>query len=158
MVAGCPPAPRAMPEFYDVKTYDPRESLGYVVTLVRRRLLDLLEPDFAVLGLTSVQAIVLMGLGTGIASTAADFCRTIQHDPGAMTRVVDRLEKTGLLRRVRAPEDRRAHRLELTDAGRKMLPAIKAAAVRASNHMLRDFSRAEAQQLITSLKRLLEAA
>jgi DNA-binding MarR family transcriptional regulator len=147
-----------MPEFYDVKTYDPRESLGYLVTLVRRRLLDLLEPDFAALGLTSVQAIVLMGLGTGIASTAADFCRTIQHDPGAMTRVIDRLEKMGLVRRVRAPEDRRALRLELTDAGRKMLPAIKAAAVRASNHMLRGFSRSEAQQLIGSLKRLLEVA
>jgi DNA-binding MarR family transcriptional regulator len=146
-----------MPEFYDVKTYDPRESLGYLVTLVRRRLLDLLEPDFTALGLTSVQAIVLMGLGTGIASTAADFCRTIQHDPGAMTRVIDRLEKMGLVRRVRAPEDRRALRLELTDTGRKMLPAIKAAAVRASNHMLRDFSRDEAQRLIASLKRLLEA-
>lgn len=147
-----------MAEFYDVKSYDPRESLGYLVTLVRRRLLDLLEPDFAALGLTSVQAIVLMGLGTGIASTAADFCRTIQHDPGAMTRLIDRLEKTGLVRRVRTPEDRRALRLELTDTGRKMLPAIKAAAVRASNHMLRDFSRPEAQQLIASLKRLLEAA
>jgi DNA-binding MarR family transcriptional regulator len=147
-----------MPEFYDVRTYDPRESLGYLVTLVRRRLLDLLEPDFAALGLTSVQAIVLMGLGTGIASTAANFCRTMQHDPGAMTRVLDRLEKTGLLRRVRAPEDRRALKLELTDAGREMLPDIKAAAVRASNHMLRGFSRPEAQNLIASLKRLLEDA
>ncbi|MDA8107329.1 MAG: MarR family transcriptional regulator [Betaproteobacteria bacterium] len=143
-------------DFYDVKSYDPRESLGYLVALVRRRLLDLLEPDFEALGLTSVQAIVLMGLGTGIASTAADFCKTIQHDPGAMTRVIDRLEKTGLVRRVRAPDDRRAHKLELTESGRKMLPAIKSAAVHASNHMLRRLSHAEAHQLIASLKRLLE--
>ncbi|HVC12528.1 MAG TPA: MarR family transcriptional regulator [Burkholderiales bacterium] len=147
-----------MADFYDAKTYDPRESLGYLVALVRRRLLDLVEPDFEALGLTSVQAIVLMGLGTGIASTAADFCKTIQHDPGAMTRLIDRLEKTGLVRRVRAPEDRRSHKLELTDAGRKTLPAIKAAAVRASNHMLRGFSHAEARQLVASLKRLLEDA
>ncbi len=147
-----------MADFYDPKSYDPRESLGYLVTLVRRRLLDLVEPDFAALGLTSVQAIVLMGLGTGIASTAADVCKTIQHDPGAMTRVIDRLEQMDLVRRVRAPEDRRSLKLELTDAGRKSLPAIKSAAVRASNHMLRGFTHAEARQLIASLKRLLEDA
>ena len=147
-----------MADFYDPKTYDPRESLGYLVTLVRRRLLDLVEPDFTALGLTSVQAIVLMGLGSGIASTAADFCKTIQHDPGAMTRVLDRLEEMGLVRRVRTPEDRRALKLELTEPGRKALPALKSSAVRASNHMLRGFSRTEAQHLIALLKRLLEDA
>lgn len=145
-----------MADFYDVRSYNPRESLGYLVTLVRRRLLDLVEPEFAALGLTPVQAIILMGLDAGVGDTAADLCKTMQHDPGAMTRVLDHLERTGLLRRVRLPADRRAQKLELTAAGRKTLPAIKSAAVRASNRMLSGFSRSEAQQLIGYLKRLLE--
>jgi DNA-binding MarR family transcriptional regulator len=145
-----------MADFYDVKTYNPRESLGYLVTLVRRRLLDLVEPEFAALDLTPVQAIILMGLDAGVAGTAADLCKTMQHDPGAMTRVLDHLERRGLLRRVRLPADRRAQKLELTAAGRKTLPAIKSAAVRASNRMLSGFSRSEGQQLIGYLKRLLE--
>lgn len=145
-----------MSDFYHVENYDPREGIGYLVTVVRRRLLDLLEPDFAALGLTPAQAIVLMGVGSGVATTAADICKSTQHDPGAMTRLIDRLEHMGLLRRVRAPEDRRALRLELTDRGRRMLPAITAAAVRASNHVLRRFTHAEARQLIGSLKKLLE--
>ena len=146
-----------MADFYDVRNYDPRESLGYLVTMVRRRLLDLVEPDFAQLGLTPVQAIIVMGLDAGVADTAADLCKTMQHDPGAMTRVLDQLEERGLVRRVRLAGDRRAQKLELTAAGRKALPAIKSAAVRASNRMLSGFSRGEAQQLIGYLKRLLEA-
>lgn len=145
-----------MADFYDVKTYNPRESLGYLVTLVRRRLLDLVEPEFAALALTPVQAIILMGLDAGVAGTAADLCKTMQHDPGAMTRVLDQLEQSGLLRRVRLAGDRRAQKLELTAAGRKTLPAIKSAAVHASNRMLSGFSRSEAQQLLGFLKRLLE--
>ncbi|HXZ53100.1 MAG TPA: MarR family winged helix-turn-helix transcriptional regulator [Burkholderiales bacterium] len=145
-----------MADFYDVKTYDPRGSLGYLVTLVRRRLLDLVEPEFAALGLTPVQAIIVMGLDAGVADTAADLCKTMQHDPGAMTRVLDQLEERGLVRRVRLAGDRRAQKLELTATGRKALPAIKSAAVRASNRMLSGFSRSEAQQLIGYLKRLLE--
>jgi len=145
-----------MADFYDVRNYDPRESLGYLVTMVRRRLLDLVEPDFAQLGLTPVQAIIVMGLDAGVADTAADLCKTMQHDPGAMTRVLDQLEERGLVRRVRLAGDRRAQKLELTATGRKALPAIKSAAVRASNRMLSGFSRSEAQQLIGYLKRLLE--
>ncbi|HXZ50822.1 MAG TPA: MarR family transcriptional regulator [Burkholderiales bacterium] len=145
-----------MADFYDVKTYNPRESLGYLLTMVRRRLLDLVEPEFAALGLTPVQAIILMGLDAGVAGTAADLCKTMQHDPGAMTRVLDQLEQAGLLRRVRLAGDRRAQKLELTAAGRKALPAIKAAAVHGSNRMLSGFSRSDAQQLIGYLKRLLE--
>ena len=97
--------------FYDPRAFDPREGIGYLLTRVRRRLLDLLEPDFAALGLTPIQAIVMMGLGIGAAQTATDFCKNLQYDPGAMTRVVDRLVTMGLVRRVRLPHDRRAIKL-----------------------------------------------
>lgn len=147
-----------MVDFYDASTYKPRESIGYLIMLVRHRLLDLLDPDLQALGITAVQAIVLMGLSSGLAGTAAEFCKRLRHDPGAMTRVIDRLELMGLLRRTRTPNDRRALKLELTDAGERILPALRSAAVRASNHMLRDFTRAEAEQLVAYLKRLVKDA
>lgn len=145
-----------MPDFYTDANYEPRESLGYLLALVRHRLHDLLAPDLAALDLNVVQAIVIVGLGSGLASTAAELCKSLRHDPGAMTRIVDRLEKMGLLRRVRAPHDRRALKLELTEAGARILPELRSAAVRASNRMLVGFSQAEAQQLIGYLKRLLD--
>jgi DNA-binding MarR family transcriptional regulator len=146
-----------MAGFYSVESFEPHEGLGYLLALVRRRALDLIEPELAPLGLTAVQAIVILGIASGT-TTAAGFSRLLQHDPGAMTRVVDRLEKAGYLRRVRNPGDRRSSQLELTDAGRKALPKLRGAAVKVFNHMLRHFSNAEAKQLIGYLKRLAEDA
>jgi DNA-binding MarR family transcriptional regulator len=146
-----------MAGFYSVESFQPHEGLGYLLAVVRRRALDLLEPELAPLGLTAVQAIVILGIAGGT-TTAAGFSRLLQHDPGAMTRVVDRLEKAGYLRRVRNPGDRRSAHLELTDAGRKALPKLRGVAVKVFNHMLRRFSNAEARQLIGYLKRLAEDA
>jgi DNA-binding MarR family transcriptional regulator len=140
--------------FYDVKTFDPHEGIGYLVTRVRRRALDLIEPEISALGLTVVQAIVILGTGGRSTATAADFCRNMQYDPGAMTRVIDHLERAGYLRRVKHASDRRAQALELTDSGRKILVPIKTAFVGAMNRMLRGFTRAEAVQLTGYLKRL----
>jgi DNA-binding MarR family transcriptional regulator len=143
-----------MGDFYSIDNFEPREGLGYLLALARKRALELLEPEFAPLGLTSVQAIVIVGIANGT-RTAAEFCRLLQHNPGAMTRVVDRLEKAGYVLRVRDRADRRSVRLELTPAGRKVLPKLRGAAVKVFNTMLHGFSHAEARQLISSLKRLV---
>jgi DNA-binding MarR family transcriptional regulator len=142
-----------MNAFYSDDSFEPREGLGYLLALARKRALELLEPEIAPLGLTSVQAIVIVGIAAGT-RTAGGFCKLLQHDPGAMTRVIDRLEKAGYVLRVRDPGDRRRARLELTSAGRKVLPKLRSGAVKVFNHMLRGFSRAEAKLLIAYLKRL----
>ena len=55
-----------------------------------------------------MQFAVLKHLAEGSARTAADLCRFLQYDTGAMTRILDRLEQKGLVRRERSREDRRA--------------------------------------------------
>jgi DNA-binding MarR family transcriptional regulator len=147
-----------MAEFYSVDNLELKGGLGYLIALARKRSIELLDAEFAPLGLTSIQAFVLVGVAHEVTRTAAGFCKVLEHDPGAMTRVVDRLEKAGYLRRVRAAEDRRSVRLELTPAGRRILPKLKGGAAKAFNHMLRGFSRAEANELIRLLKRLTEDA
>ncbi len=47
---------------------------------------------------------------------------------GAITKLVDRLEGQGLLRRAADPSDGRAQHLTLTDAGRALVPRLAAAA------------------------------
>ena len=147
-----------MAGYYDVRNFDPNEGLGYLVGHVRARLLEALENELAPLELSALQAIVIVKTALGEESHAAAFCRDLRYDPGAMTRLLDRLEKRGFLRRVRSPHDRRAIRLELTEKGRAALPRIKAAAVTVFNRFLRGFSRAEAEQLVDYLRRLLANA
>ncbi len=82
----------------------------------------------------------------------------MSYDPGAMTRMLDRLERKGLVRRVRCPKDRRKVIVELTDDGKAAYPKLIAAAVRTINHFLRGFTKADAHQLETLLKRMLANA
>lgn len=147
-----------MPGYYDVRDFDPHEGLGYLVGHVRSKLLQALEDELAPLELSGPQAIVILKTALGEGATAASFCRDLQYDPGAMTRMLDRLEKRGYLRRVRSPRDRRAIHLELTDKGRAALPRMKVAAVTVFNRFLRGFSRDEAGELIGYLKRLMANA
>jgi len=77
---------------------------------------------------------------------------------GAMTRMIDRLEQRGLLKRVRVADDRRTMKLQLTDEGKALYPTMRASAMEVINGLLRGFTKAEARQLEDFLKRMLENA
>lgn len=68
------------------------------------------------LDFTFSQYITLKRLSQG-ASSAGELARAVEIHPGAMTRLLDQLEKRGLVRRLADPEDRRALKVELTEEG-----------------------------------------
>jgi DNA-binding MarR family transcriptional regulator len=90
--------------------------------------------------------------------SAAQLCKDISYDGGAMTRMVDRLEAKGLISRRRCPEDRRLVKLELTEAGLAAIPKLRECSVRVLNHLMRGFTQAEARQLEGFLTRMLQNA
>ena len=51
----------------------------------------------------------------------SDIAQRLILSPGGATKVIDRLEKMGCIRRVPDPEDRRATILELTSVGRRAI-------------------------------------
>jgi len=75
-----------------------------------------------------------------------------------MTRMLDRLERRGLVRRVAHPNDRRASNLELTAEGNDVYPMLRASAMKVLNGFLAGFSQDEARQLERLLQRMLENA
>ena len=143
---------------YTPESFKPQDSLGYLVGNLRRALLEELDKAFAPHGVTAPQAIVMFQIANGVAEHAADFCRNLRYDPGAMTRLLDRLEGKGLVRRVRNAQNRRNVRIELTPAGLAALPHLSAAAFQVFDIFLRGFTKAETRQLFGLLKRLLENA
>ena len=96
-----------------------------------------------------------MRLSEDDVGSAAGLCRGVSYDPGAMTRMIDRLEKKGLVRRVRRADDRRKVDLELTAEGKAVRPKLIAAVVKVLNHRLRGFTKPEAQQFTEFLRRML---
>jgi len=143
---------------FDPQTFKPQDSLGYLIGNLRRALLEELDKVFAPHDVTAPQAIVMFQIANGVAEHAADFCRNLRYDPGAMTRLLDRLEAKGLVRRVRSSKNRRNVRVELTPAGNAALPHLGTAAFEVFDLFLRGFSKAETRQMFGFLKRMLANA
>jgi DNA-binding MarR family transcriptional regulator len=143
-----------MTGIYDPKTYKPRESVGFLMQRARVQILDDLDRELEPLGITAAQYIILVRLSEGGVGSATGLCSG-GYDPGAMTRMIDRLEKKGLVRRVRRADDRRKVDVELTAEGKAVRPKLIAAVVKVLNHRLRGFTKAEVHQLADFLRRMI---
>jgi len=97
----------------------PRESLGALLSLVRAELVRAIEAELSAsdIDLRFTQFQILKRLNNLGPMMATELARGIELDAGAMTRQLDQLERRGLLRRSPHQQDRRALRIELTDAG-----------------------------------------
>jgi DNA-binding MarR family transcriptional regulator len=147
-----------MQPIYATETFRPSQAIGAHIALARRTIVEAIDAELAPLDISHAQWIVVMLLGDGAASTAAELCKILIYDPGAMTRLLDRLEKKGVLRRMRAANDRRAVRLELTADGSKLYPRILEALVQVYNRLLRGFTKSEVRQLEQLLTRMADNA
>jgi len=147
-----------MQPIYEIETFRPSQAIGAYIGRARRTIVEAIDRELAPLDISHAQWIVIMMLGDGAASTAGELCKILIYDPGAMTRLLDRLEKKGVLRRVRTQDDRRTVRLELTADGSKLYPRILQALVQVFNRLLHGFSKSEVQQLELLLKRMVANA
>lgn len=147
-----------MQPIYDIENFRPSQAVGAHIGRARRTIVEAINQELAPLDISHAQWIVVLMLGDGAAGTAAELCKILIYDPGAMTRLLDRLEKKGVLRRMRIKGDRRAVRLELTPEGAKLYPRIVQALVQVFNRLLRGFSAGEVQQLERLLGRMVANA
>ena len=131
-------------------------SVGYLLGRARASLLSGIDAELAPFGLNAMQYAVLKHLAEGNARTAADLCRAMYYDTGSMTRILDRLEEKGLLRRERCREDRRVVFLKVAPAGRAQLPRLRAAGSRVLEHHLAGFEPVEMENLKAYLGRMIE--
>jgi MarR family multiple antibiotic resistance transcriptional regulator len=147
---------------YDVATYQPASCVGQLMYRVRAAQMSALDealaqdPDLAALEVSAAQYVIISVLAKRGVDSAAQLCKDLSYDAGAMTRMIDRLEAKGLISRRRCPEDRRLVKLELTEAGLAALPKLRACSVRVLNHFLRGFSSEEARQLEGFMVRMLQ--
>lgn len=147
-----------MSAIYDVKNFQPSTSVGYLLNRVRSALLATLDDELAAFDVTGAQYAIMAHLAFGMADSPSQICQVISYDPGAMTRMVDRLEAKGLIRRVPHPQDRRALNLELTEEGRSTFPKLLERVVGVLNRFLRGFTKSEVRQLSDLLQRMLSNA
>lgn len=142
---------------YDVKNFHSANSVGYLLKVSHTQMVAGAESIFAPHGISFVQWIALLKLSEGQAQTASDLCRTMCHDNGAVTRMLDQLEERGYVSRQRSVQDRRVVTLALTPAGEQQVAILKPKFVDALNTVLGDFSKTEFSELTRLLNKLLLA-
>ncbi len=144
-------------EFYSAHGYCAEESVGYLMKRVMLSIIYQADKRLDEHGLTSAQWGPLLRLRSTGGSTVAELARWLQTDAGAMTRLLDRLEKKGLCKRVRSTEDRRVVQVELTPDGEAAIEEVPAVLAEVMNAHLTGFSKSEWQALKTYLQRMLKA-
>ena len=141
------------PDFYDAANYTPEESVSYLMKGALQAFYKSTDSEMQRFDLTGRQWAPLLLIAKGCCDTVASCARASYSDSGAMTRMLDRLETKGLIRRIRSVVDRRVVNLELTDAGRAISEQIPIYLVKVLNQHLRGFDAAELTQLKTLLRR-----
>ena len=130
-------------------------SLGLMFRQVRDAMWARVERELAAAGhdLTFSQYITLKTLGSGRAGVS-ELARAAQLHPGAMTRLLDKLEAQGLVARVVDPQDRRALHVDLTESGRALWDTVSDCGRRVHARAMQGLDDAEQARLMDLLIRV----
>jgi DNA-binding MarR family transcriptional regulator len=134
---------------------DPHRAVGRLIKLVFSSIVRRIDQRMQTLGLTAMQWEPVLLLSLKGVDTVAALARESQVNCSAMTRMLDRLEQKGLVKRRRSDEDRRVVHLELTAKGSEVAQKLMPIVIDEMKHHLRDFSPEEIATLTKFLARML---
>jgi DNA-binding MarR family transcriptional regulator len=147
-----------MTERSAIRDYDQEARVGRLLNRVKSGLEEAMDRELAPCDLTAAQYVVMSILASGRAESSAEICKEIVYDPGAMTRMLDRLEQKNLIRRIYTRgEDRRKVKLELTEQGRNLFPDAKTRAGALMERIMGPLSATELAQLEKILTRMADS-
>jgi DNA-binding MarR family transcriptional regulator len=134
------------------------EGVGRLVLRVGREMRTLFERRLADLGITAQQAELLHRVHRQGDVSPNDLTHLLMTDNAGVTRLVDRLEAKGLIARRASPEDGRSVVLELTRAGRALIPRVARQAKAQKRLLFGDLAAADERKLKELLRRVLANA
>ncbi len=133
------------------------QSLGYLFNYVARLFARAHATCLEQHGVTIGQWAVLMFLWAEDGLTQTALSRQVAIEDATMVRTIDRMERDGLVRRVRNPHDRRQLNIFLTDKGRSLRDVLVPCALAVNATTVQDFTDAEQHQLQAFLHRMTAA-
>ncbi|OXI91674.1 MarR family transcriptional regulator [Burkholderia sp. AU33423] len=140
---------------YDPENIALETSLGYYLSKAKQALVERMDRALEPLDLTAQQIGVILLLSRGYARTPFELSRKMSYDSGSMTRMLDRLERKGLVARSRSEQDRRMIELTLTERGAEAARALPSLIATALNAQLDGFSADELATLTGLLQRFI---
>lgn len=133
---------------------DVSKSIGFLLAKAYQRACALYKEKFGDYGLTPQQFGLLRFLWEEDGLTQVELSSRSQIDRTTIGGLIDRLEQSGLLKRLPHPEDRRAYRVSLTDAGRHLEQELNPLAEELHRAILEPLSQDEIVTLTAILQKL----
>ncbi|NEW85263.1 MAG: MarR family transcriptional regulator [Mariniphaga sp.] len=136
--------------------YDFDKSLGKITGLVSRAIGHRLEEKLAQHGikLTAAQWSIISLLHKKTDQTQKDIAVFLELDKVMVKRLIDQLEKTGLLTRRVSHTDRRANYVNLTESGIALYHIVSSDAEEALNVAYKNITENEHNQVFSVLERI----
>ncbi|MGV4980999.1 MarR family winged helix-turn-helix transcriptional regulator [Streptomyces sp. NRAIS4] len=139
------------------KTSGLHDHLGYWLRRLSDEVHSRFEAELARHDVTVSQWGVMISVFHGHDTTKA-VAAHMDIDPGAVSRLVDRLMAKGLIRREPDPSSRRTVRLVLTDQGQALVPVLAELADHNDNRYFGSLDAGQRRQLEQWIRRLLGEA
>lgn len=140
---------------YTNKNFAPTKSAGFLINKARNLVNTEMDAAFKDLDITSQQMGILFSMKSGLATTPFELSKLLSIDTGLMTRLLDKLEAKELLERFRSNADRRVINLKLTHKGEAIAARIPDIAPPVLNARLKNFSKAEFEELLRLLHKFV---
>ena len=128
---------------------------AYAIGQLHHTLTERLERELAAEGISLRSHQVLACVEERAGGSQQEVSDSIEVDRSEMVRILDRLEKAGMVVRENDPADRRRHRLKLTPAGRRGLRRGEAVIEKVTREALSRLSERERETLHTLARRAL---
>jgi DNA-binding MarR family transcriptional regulator len=114
-----------------------------------------LDRRFGSLDLTTQQAALLLSAAGG-GSSPRELMGVVGTDTAGMTKLLDRLEAKGLVKRCPNPDDRRSVLVEPTERGLTLVPQLAPVFGEVTSQLFEGFSDEEIASFTSSLRRMRE--
>jgi len=132
------------------------EGLGRLLLRVVREMRTAFDRKLEDVGLTAQQAEILFRCSRAGELTPKQLTNLLSTDNAGVTRLVDRLERKGLVTRHASAADRRSVTVRLTRSGTALVPRVRRLAHAQRRHIFAGLSATEQKQMRGLLHRILD--
>jgi MarR family transcriptional regulator for hemolysin len=131
-----------------------QEPIGRMLASTQKLVTRAFEQELAAAGGSQPTWLILLALKQQEWRTQQEVAKAVGIEGATLTHHLDKLEKAGVIERTRDAGDRRAVRVELTDAGDKLFLELAQAAMRFDKRLRKGLSEDEVDALRETLERL----
>ncbi|TLP39398.1 MarR family winged helix-turn-helix transcriptional regulator [Arcobacter arenosus] len=130
------------------------ESFGYHFTSITLIIKRMMESCLKPYNLTHLQFSILVNLYKNNVSTQKELLKYTYGDEASITRLINRMESKGFLKRVPSIEDKRKKKIILTEEGINLTEEVLSCAKEVNNSLVEDLDEKENKQLLNLLQKV----